>query len=217
MGLSRREGCHRHKEGRWTDSISGKDESPLTFGFENQGTRTLKIIRQGEKKVSPCPSRDSTTNRPDELQHRINSLKNARGIYRREIGLLISEHVLEGAGSLEDFSNNKRASKCHFPPVRSSLDTPQGYLWEPVQHKHSLPSFLTGFPPPTLFCRLGPSILGSYKSPLAEDWQRLCWYSVPCHHTLLQVQRSPSKAVCKQPCQGQAQLQNDSYPRKRER
>lgn len=55
MGLSRREGCGRHKERRWTDSISGKDESPLTIGFENQGTVTLKIIRQGEKKRESLP------------------------------------------------------------------------------------------------------------------------------------------------------------------
>jgi len=90
------------------------------LALKTRGTGTLKISRQGERKLSPCPSRNSTTNSPDEIQHKSSSLKNAWDIYRREIGLLISEHVLEGYGSLRDFSKNKRAGGHHFlfsPPA----------------------------------------------------------------------------------------------------
>jgi len=45
------------------------------------------------------------------------------GVFGKEIYLLISGPVLEGRGSLGNFSRKKGTSRHHFPHLLSSLDT----------------------------------------------------------------------------------------------
>lgn len=78
-----------------------------------------------------------------EIQLRSSSLKTP-GVCGGEIYLFISEHTLEGQGSLGEFSRNRGASRCHLPfPVQT-----QRHLREPMQCPHSLPNLLTAPPPP---------------------------------------------------------------------
>ena len=86
---------------------------------------TLKIIRlssgrswEGDKKLSPSPWKESTTNSPMETSIKA-VLKKMPGVYGRDICLLISEHVLEGQGSLGNFTKNKVFGRCHFHPPTS--------------------------------------------------------------------------------------------------
>ena len=47
------------------------------------------------------------------------------GVYRRAMRLLISKHVLEGQGSLGDFSGNKGTGRHHFPPPHINTQLPE--------------------------------------------------------------------------------------------
>ena len=49
-------------------------------------------------------------------------------------------HVLEGRGSLSEFSRNTGRDRCHFPPLIPSET--HSHLWEPEQHGQSLHNLL---------------------------------------------------------------------------
>lgn len=118
------------------------------------------------------------------------------GVYGKEICLLIPEHVLEGQGSLRDFSKNKRAGGCHFLPPTSQprrMDTcGKEYgasshhvtCWQCAPPPHS--------PPNTA---LQPDV-SSRLSPTA-DLHKPCWRHMSCPCILLQYtsDRNPPNAV----------------------
>lgn len=56
--------------------------------------------------------------------------------------------MLQEKRSLGDFSKNKRAGRCRFPPRLPSLDK---QTREPVQHTHCPPSLLTAHPTSAVF------------------------------------------------------------------
>ena len=69
---------------------------------------------QGEPKETEFLPLKSQLSNPMVIQHR-NSLKKKPGVNMRGICLLITECVLEGQGSLGNFSRNRGAGKHHFP------------------------------------------------------------------------------------------------------
>ena len=65
------------------------------------------------------------------------------GVYKREIYLLISEYVLEGQGSLGDFSRNKeagRASSLLSPAPSLDAQTPAGISTAPKMLPNRVPN-----------------------------------------------------------------------------
>ena len=117
-----------------------------------------------------------------------------QGGYKREICLLISEHVLKGNGSLGNFSKNKRVGRCYSPhptPQPNYLDTCRKHCSANIS-----PSLSTVCLVPTLFCGPGPS-----NTPLAGVHPK-----------------GPTRmAVCQQLQQESAPLQSDSCQGKKER
>ena len=83
---------------------------------------------------------------------------------------LISKHVLEGHGSLGDFSRSKGAGRQRFSSPSHSLDT--GNLWEPMQHQHSLPLLAKSMPHPHILLWTHPLQPGLQFRPLPQLAQK---------------------------------------------
>lgn len=68
------------------------------------------------------------TEAPHQKPHGDVIQKQNPGGYRKDTYLVISEHVLEGLGSLGDFSKNERAGRHHISPLLPRKDTwtPEG-------------------------------------------------------------------------------------------
>lgn len=86
--------------------------------------------------------------------------------------MLISEHVLEGRGSIGNVSGNKVVNKvvggCGIPP---SLPPPQTHrhLQKSALCQHSLPNLLTVCSAPMLSCGHAPSIQASIPGLLPQQ------------------------------------------------
>lgn len=111
-------------------------------------------------------------------------------VYRKEIYLLISEHVLEEEGYFGDFSRSKGASRHHlFPPTLQPKHRDR-HLREAAKHKRSASSLLTVHPAPHSSVDLTPPTQlasaevppGCCRSPLTADKHKTYWYHGLCLH-----------------------------------
>lgn len=100
----------------FTSSYNEQSLTPQTLELADAALGEL-----GGQKENEIPPLKKTMNSPVEIEYRSSSLKNIWEI-GNEICLLTSEHVLEGQGSLGDFSRNKGAGKHHSSPLSPNLD-----------------------------------------------------------------------------------------------
>lgn len=103
-----------------------------SYNWQSLTLRTPKISRlssvlaggRQETESSPLKRHHNKQQRRDTERYSIEAaIWKIPGLYRREICLLITEHVLEGQGSLGEFSRNKGAGEHNFLSPSSSLDT----------------------------------------------------------------------------------------------
>lgn len=137
-------------------SLPTLDQGRYMWPIEYSRYEGISLLRCGYQRCRVSSIKNSTTNSHTKRQDRNSSFWKISGVYRKEIYLLISEHVLVGQGSLGHFSKSKRAGGCHFPAPTTSLDT-----WIPVGtilSKHS-PSSANSMPCPMLLqiCPLQPT------------------------------------------------------------